>query len=166
MHPTFLWGPPRRENCQQMCVADDEGGGFCPGKHDYIRSKPLSCFPSSQLLQSTKALQWPQETGTHISWVILALSLPARPARTLHSVSAALLSMTGEVHTTFSLWKLVRPVTFTKTKVQASMLPSTFSAFSWQELISQGTYSIQKKKCPLCLLCLFKVLNRRIYSNT
>lgn len=137
-----------------MCVADDEGGGFCPGKHDYIRSKPLSCFPSSQLLQSTKALQWPQETGTHISWVILALSLPARPAHTLQSVSAALLSMAGEVHTTFSLWNLVRPVTFTKTEVQAAMLPSTFSVFSWQELISQGTYSIYKKNA-LYVFCVY-----------
>lgn len=27
-------------------------------------------------------------------------------------------------------------------------------------------YTKKKKKCPLCLLCLFKGLNRRIYSNT
>lgn len=78
---------------------------FCSGKHDYIQSKPLSSFLSTQLPCNTNAQEWPRELGAHMSWVILALpSLPARPAHTTPTISNAQPSMTKEVNNAFSLW--------------------------------------------------------------
>lgn len=163
-HPTFLGGSP--EKTVNKCVLRRHFSSQKASSAGKQIALPFPLQPAAAPGHRCPAVAPVKRSPSFLGYPS-SNYLPANPAHTAPVKRCCpTMGMTGEVDTDSSLWNPVGPVPFTKPQIQVPVLPSAFSIFSGQNL-PQGTHIIPlKMSFTSCVSIMFKIFNRRIYSNT